>query len=100
EMALEEAERWPDLISIVRQEVKPERNKLKDNADGRRRKQYWWQWGRRTPALDAALNDLTRCLVISRHTKHLVWSCQPTDRVLSEATVAVSLEAMAAFSTL
>ncbi len=36
--SLEEAERWPDLLAIVRQKVKPERDKLKNNPDGRRQK--------------------------------------------------------------
>ncbi|MEY4582211.1 MAG: hypothetical protein RL701_6914, partial [Pseudomonadota bacterium] len=33
-MSLEEASEWPDLLNIVREAVKPERDKLKDNADG------------------------------------------------------------------
>ena len=32
---------WPELMAIVERKVKPERDHLKDNADGRRRKQNW-----------------------------------------------------------
>ncbi len=85
EMELEEAERWPALLSIVREKVKPERDKLRDNADGRRRKQFWWQFGRWTPALYAALQGKQRCLVTSIHSKHLIFSFQPTERVFSHA---------------
>jgi hypothetical protein len=85
QMTLHEAESWPDLITIVRENVKPERDRLKDNPDGRRRKQYWWQYGRETPALHSAICDLDRCLVTSRHTKHLTFAYQPTNRVFSEA---------------
>ena len=98
DMDLAEAEKWPDLIRIVRERVKPERDKLKDNADGRRRKEYWWQWGRRTPALDAALAKLPRCLVTSRVTKHLCFSWQPSDRVLSEQTVVVPIATNSCFA--
>ncbi len=36
QMSLEEAEQWPDLIEIVREKVKPEREKM---SDKRRRRQ-------------------------------------------------------------
>ncbi|MBK8013905.1 MAG: hypothetical protein IPK13_21460 [Deltaproteobacteria bacterium] len=84
QMPLEEAERWPDLLAIVREKVKPERDRLRDNADGRRLKAFWWQFGRTRPELAQALAGLGRCLVTSRVTKHLLFSWQPTDRVLNE----------------
>jgi hypothetical protein len=58
DMTLEDAARWPDLLAIVRERVKPERDQLNDNADGRRRKQYWWQFGRATPALAYGWSDI------------------------------------------
>lgn len=84
DMTLEEAGRWPDLLAIVREKVKPERDRLNDNADGRRRKQYWWQFGRSTPALDAALALLDYCLVTGIVSKHLMFSLQPSNRTLSK----------------
>jgi hypothetical protein len=84
QMSLEEAEQWPDLLAIVREKVKPERDKLRDNADGRRRRLYWWQHGRWTPALYTAIAPLARCIVTSRVTKHLVFSFQPGERIFSE----------------
>lgn len=83
QLSLEEAEAWPDLLAIVREKVKPERERLKDNADGRHRKKHWWQFGRWTPALYAAIAPLERCLVTSQVTKHLLFSFQPTDRVFA-----------------
>ena len=55
---------WPDLLGIVDERVKPERAKLRDNGDARRRKEKWWLWGRYTPALFAAINGLERVLAI------------------------------------
>jgi hypothetical protein len=100
EMSLEEAERWPDLMEIVRARVKPERDVLKDNPDGRRRKKYWWQFGRETPALDNAIAPLARCLVTAQVTKHLVFSFQPTTRVFSQKLFVFPLPSFPSFAVL
>ena len=64
-MSEDEARQWPDLMAIVEAKVKPERMLLGDNSDARRRKTFWWQWGRYTPALFDAIHDLNRVLVRS-----------------------------------
>jgi hypothetical protein len=81
--ALEEAERWPDLMAIVREKVKPERDTAKDNADGAHRKKYWWQFAQPRPELFRAIRKHERCLVNPEVSKHLVFAFQPTDRVFS-----------------
>lgn len=80
QMSLEEAERWPNSLAIVREKVKPERDR--NNRDVRRI--YWWRFGEVAPALYAAIAPLVRCLVTARVTKHLCFSFQPTNRVLNE----------------
>lgn len=100
DMNLEEAEQWPDLIKIVREKVKPERDRLKNNPDGRRLKEYWWQFGRDRPALYDALRGLSRCLVNSRVSQHLIFAWQPTDRILSEALYVYPFEDNARFACL
>ena len=59
------ATNWPDLVGIVEARVKPERLKLGDNGDARRRKEKWWLRGRYTPALFTAINGLDRVLAIA-----------------------------------
>ncbi|NRD45426.1 N-6 DNA methylase [Corallococcus exiguus] len=83
QMELAEAERWPDLLRVVRELVKPERDKVKDRGA----KQFWWQFIRPRPELYQALRPLSRCLAISRHSKHLVFSWQKSSMVFSEATI-------------
>jgi hypothetical protein len=100
QMPLDEAERWPDLIRIVREKVKPERDKLKDNTDGLFRKNHWWQFGRWTPALYAAIAPLERCLVTARVSMHLILSFQPTDRIFSDALYVFPLRIASAFAVL
>src|SRR5690554_6314825 len=81
QMSLEEAERWPDLIEIVRARVKPERDR--NNREVRRK--YWWRFGEVAPALYEAIAPLERCLVNSQVSKHVIFAFQPTDRVFSHA---------------
>lgn len=92
EMSLEEAASWPDLLDIVRRLVKPERDAQKDNADGRRRKQYWWHFGRFAAGLIDALRPLKCCLAISRVTKHAVFSRQSTGPIFSMETAVFPVE--------
>jgi predicted RNA methylase len=95
-MELQEAEQWPDLLQIVREKVKPERDKNKREV----RRKYWWRFGETTPALYSAISQLKRCLVTSRISKHLVVAFQPTERVFSLALYVFPLESYTAFSTL
>ncbi|KIG17198.1 hypothetical protein DB30_03511 [Enhygromyxa salina] len=100
QLSLAEASAWPMLLEIVRREVKPRRDKLGDNADGRRRKAYWWQHGRATPSLHAALAPLSRCLVTSLVNKHLVFAFQPARRLFSHKLCVFPLDSHAAFAVL
>lgn len=80
ELELADAERWPELMQRVREQVKPERDKNKRAI----RRKYWWRFGETTPALYEAIAPLNRCLVTARVSKHLMFSFQPTDRILNE----------------
>ncbi|MBL0196883.1 MAG: hypothetical protein IPQ09_22180 [Myxococcales bacterium] len=95
-MTLEEAEAWPDLLAIVREKVKPERDK--NNREVRRK--YWWRFGETAPALHAAIAPLKRCLVTSQVSKHLLFSYQPTDRIFSHALYVFPLEPYTSFAVL
>jgi hypothetical protein len=96
EWPLEEAEKWPDLIAILREKVKPQRDK--DKRDVRRK--YWWRFGEATPALFAALAVSRRCLVAAHITKHLCFSFQPTERVFSQNLIVFPVEDNSRFGVL
>jgi hypothetical protein len=95
-MSLEEAERWPDLIAIIRANVKPERDK--NNRDGYRK--YWWHFGEKRPGLYSAISPLRRCLVTAQVTKHLCFSFQPVGRVYSQKLYVFPFDDHARFGTL
>ena len=68
----------PDLLKIVEERVRPERQRLGDNGDARRRKSKWWLWGRYTPALYTSIDGLDRVLVISQVTQHHAFAFVPS----------------------
>lgn len=100
QLSLKEAEAWPDLLAILREKVKPERDRLKDNTDGLHRKKHWWQFGRYTPALFAAIAPLERCLVTAIVSKHSMVSFQPAARVFSHRLYVFPFERYTQFAIL
>ncbi len=93
--------RWPTLLHIVEQRVRPERELARtDTADGAHRKKYWWQFAQPRPELFEAISPLKRCLASARVTKHLVFSFQPTDRVFSEQLNIFVFDTSSAFAVL
>jgi hypothetical protein len=96
QMELEEAARWPDLLAIVREKVKPERDKVRRDAH----RKYWWHFADKRPALYTALEGKKRCLVTAIVSKHLLFSFQPADRIYSHKLNVFPLESYAHFAVL
>ncbi len=99
-LPLGEARAWPDLLALVSQRVRPERDKLKDRGIDLAHKRRWWQFANPRPELRAALSGLGRCIVAPRVTKHLTFAFLPTDRVFSDQLCAFALESYASFAVL
>ena len=91
---------WPELIAIIEERVKPERTKLGDNGDARRRKEKWWLWGRYTPALFSAVAGLGRVLSISRVGQQAAFAFLPPNMVYAESTIVFPLVTDSAFCAL
>jgi len=94
------AEDWPDLISIVREKVKPERDQLGDNSDARRRREQWWKWGRYTPALFSAMEGKEKVFGLSRVGQQGSIASVPTNIVPAESMVIFTFEDINVFSLL
>ena len=91
---------WPNLVAIIEERVRPERIKLGDNGDARRRREKWWLWGRYTPALFSAIGGLDRVLAISRVGQQAALSFLPPNMVYAESIIVFPLVTHAAFATL
>jgi hypothetical protein len=96
QMELSKAERWPDLLAIVRDRVKPERDTQKDHGS----RTCWWQFLRTRPELYSAIRSLPRCLVTSQTAKHLIVSWQPTNRIFTTKVVAFTATSDTIFATM
>jgi hypothetical protein len=93
-------QRWPDLMAIVEAKVKPDRARLANNPDGNRRREHWWQFGRITPALDAAIAGLERVLVISQVGNAVAFAFLPTGIVFAHRLIVFPFSTWAPFASL
>jgi hypothetical protein len=94
------ARQYPDLYSIVEARVKPERLQQRDNADGKRRREYWWQWGRYTPALDKALKRVDRTLMHAFTSSYIAFAFIPSRTVVAGPHNVFPMDSFAAFCAL
>ncbi len=96
DLPLAEAEKWPDLVAILRQKVKPER----DRNNRKAYRDYWWHFGEKRPELYETLKGRTRCLVTSGISKHRIFALSPTDRIFSHNVYVFPLDANTHFAVL
>ena len=87
---------WPALLAMVEQRVKPERMKVNRAV----RRQRWWQFGDRQPALSSATRGLERVLTISRVGQQAAFAFLPPNMVYAESTIVFPLVTDSAFCAL
>ncbi|WP_437767960.1 DNA methyltransferase [Sorangium sp. So ce281] len=100
-MSLEEAEKWPSLMNVVRARVKPEREATRlMTGPGGHGKKYWWQYISRCDPLYQRIRLSRRCLVVSQVSKYLAFAWQPTTRVFGHTMYVVTKDSAFYFSVL
>ncbi len=99
---LEEAEEYSDCMAIVRERVKPERDKLanKGDASSRDYARRWWQYGRLGTGLYRAIVPLKRVLAIAQTSKTLAFEFIPKGIVYSHSLIVIATDASEHFSVL
>lgn len=95
-----EAWQWPDLMTIVKERVRPQRSTMGGYGVADRRREYWWQFGTYAKALHEVIKPLERCLVLSRVSVHLSVVFQAADRVFADSLVVFPYEQFAPFAVL
>ncbi|MEC7987257.1 MAG: type IIL restriction-modification enzyme MmeI [Myxococcota bacterium] len=99
--SLPEAKKWPSLLQVVQERVKPERDLLKDtNATQRKRRKFWWQYGSRSTGLYQAIQPLSRCLACSAHSQHWLIAFLPTKLVFSQGLRILAFDRYSDFAIL
>ena len=84
---------YPDLLRIVEQNVKPERERQNDEY-GRRR---WWHFLRPRPELHATIAGLQRVMLCSRIANAFAFTFMPNGVVLNEKIVVFPFDSDAPF---
>ena len=87
---------WPDALTIAEERVKPERMKVNRQV----RRDRWWQFGDRQPALYAAIAGLERVLAISRVGQHGAIESLQAGMVFSDSLIVFPFETRGAFCAL
>lgn len=96
DMTEEEAWEYPDLMSIVKEKVKPERDVQKRDALRIR----WWQYADKRPGLVRAIRECDRVLVIPRVSMKYAPTFVNSRQVLSEQLVVFAEERFCFFSVI
>lgn len=97
--SLEAAMRWPDLVAIVRERVKPER----DSQDRKALRERWWQYAEKRPGLVSAISGLPRVLVCPGGTaasKYLSFAFLDSGMVYSQTLCVFATASLSAFCAL
>ena len=87
---------WPQLMAIVEHRVKPERAKVNRQV----RRERWWQFGDRQPALYSTVAGLKRVLVISRIGNAFAFTFLPNEMIFNEKAVIFPFANAAPFAVL
>jgi hypothetical protein len=93
-------ERWPELVEIVEEKVKPERAHLTSNAIGRKRAQYWWQYGSLAKELYMSIEGLEGVLALSRVGQAVAFAFLPSTTIYADSLIAFPFSTHAAFCAL
>jgi hypothetical protein len=96
EMTEQEARKWPDLMRIVEEKVRPQR--AGDKREVRRK--YWWRYGEATPALFAATKGLDRVLVNALYGPYLSLTFLPGRMVYNNKLNVMPFNSCAPFAVL
>ena len=94
---LETAKTWPDLMDIVNERVKPERDRQKRKA----LRERWWQYAEKRPGLVNSISNLDRVLVINcGATPHHALTFLSTRMVYAHSLIVFPVSTFAAFCSL
>jgi len=85
---------YPDCMRIVREKVKPERDRLglKLDASAKGYAKLWWQYARKGLDLYTAIADMKRVLVRARVSNTNAFTFAPNNMVFSEMIVVFALD--------
>ena len=87
---------WPELLDIVEERVKPER----DVQNRKALRERWWHYAEKRPGLYATIDGLDRVLVIARVSQQATFVFLAEGMVYAETTIVFPLDTHSAFCAL
>ena len=94
---------WPELLAIVEDKVKPERQRSatrSKSGHGKRAAQYWWQHYHQARQLYASIQSRTRVVAVSQIGQHATFTFLPTRMVYASGVIIFPFDTYAAFCAL
>jgi hypothetical protein len=92
----EDARRWPDLMRIVEEKVRPQRESQNDRYG----RENWWKFLRTRPEMQEATARLARVLLCSRIGNAFAFTFMPKGIVLNEKIVVFAFAGHNAFASM
>ncbi|MBY5475279.1 N-6 DNA methylase [Rhizobium leguminosarum] len=96
EMSLDEAKRWPNLLALLEEKVKPERLKKANEVAT----WPWWQFWRVRGSLYNAIAPFEKVLTISRVTEHRAFAFVKSNFVFSDRLLVIAEDNYSSFANL
>jgi hypothetical protein len=90
----------PEIYSLLKEKVWPERMKLGPNPNNIPLKRKWWTYQAHRPILYRRLQSIDRAICISRVTPHLSFSLCHSAQIFSEAVCVITSDSIAVFTAL
>lgn len=87
---------YPICLDIVRDKVKPLRDKSKEKS----RQDKWWLFGRSRPELTTATSELHKVIVVARISKTLAFCILDNNQVFADALVVIANDSFMFFCLL
>jgi hypothetical protein len=95
--SLERAEQYSDLLEIVREKVKPERDRNKYSKSAREK---WWQYERSRPELYATIAGMERVLVKTQVSRTWAFSFVKRKMVYDQRLIVFAIDTCSGFAVL
>lgn len=86
--SLTQTEQYPDCLSILRERVYPERQKVKQKDH----REHWWRFANLRPGLKQSITKLHRVLVISEVSKYINFAFMQKEIIFSHMLIVLAVD--------
>jgi hypothetical protein len=99
--SLEQAEMYPDCINVLKEKVKPERQRKNSKGEYALRKplpEKWWVYADKRPALYSTIAHMERVLAVPLVSKYMICTWEPVGFVYSHMLGIITTELNSSFA--